>query len=729
MELKKLLSLTILIFLGISICVAQNFKLQILHHNDGESELLPGSDGYGGAAQFKGVIDSLRYEGYLEGYPTLLFSAGDNFLAGKEFDASLNLNDNQPYFDGLAMSEFVYDAIAIGNHEFDFGPEILARFINSFDQSRSGPLFMSANLDFSGEPNLAALEEAGRIVKRAKIWRGSEPIGVIGLTTPNLPFVSSPRNVAVDPNLIGITQAEIDAFEAEGVNKIILISHLQGRAEEQELVSQLRGVDIVIAGGGGELLANDPSKVIPGDEENIDGPYPISFADAGGNTVYLVTTSGDYRYLGNLIVDFDEAGQVVGIDEESGPVPVKGKAKEDILKLIELPIQNHVDALNQQIVGTTEVALNGIRNVVRGEESNEGNLIADALLWFANEKGAAFNAPKANVALVNGGGIRNNNIIEAGSTITASSTFDMLPFGNKVTVVGPISPQTFKLIMENAVSRITAEGPSGSGTGRFAQIAGFTLEYALDGMPLTFDETGEQISIPGNRIVTITLNEGNVPIVAQGQMVAGAPEVYIATADFLARGGDQYPFGDTPFTILGNTGQQALLNYIQEGLNGIISAEEYPEGGEGRIQQVDLPIIGPRFEFETVKEAIFRTNLLQILEQAVKHTDLEQVLEGEGPFTVFAPINNAFARLNPEDLNTLFGDNPELLRTTLLQHVIREEILSSQLTDGQTINTIDGTNIVVKMNEDGIFLNHAKVVQADLRTENGVIHLIMDIIR
>lgn len=728
MNFRNLLSVLFLL-LSIGIATGQNFRVQILHHNDGESELLAGGDGYGGAAQFKGVIDSLRWEGHVEGYPTLLFSSGDNFLAGKEFDASLSLPAGTPYYDGLAMSAYVYDAIVIGNHDFDFGPDVLAQFINSFDQDRSGPIFLSANLDFSGESSLDALV-GQRIAKSTKVWRGNEPIGVIGLTTPNLPFISAPGNVTVDADLVSIAQAEIDAFTAEGVNKIILISHLQGREEEQALVEQLSGVDIVIAGGGGELLANDPSKVIPGDEEDIDGAYPIQFTDKDGNDAYLVTTSGDYRYLGNLIVTFDADGRVIEVDEGSGPVPVIGKAKQDIVDLIETPIAAHIEALNQQIIGSTEVALDGRRNTVRGEESNEGNLIADAVLWLGQALAAEEGTTAPMVALMNGGGIRNNNIIEDGSLITAATTFDMLPFGNKVTVVGPVSPGQFKLIMENAVSRITPEGPAGSGTGRFAQVAGFKLEYALDGTPVVIDGETDEVTTEGNRVVNITLMDGEVAIVSNGAVVAGAPDVYIATADFLARGGDQYPYGDTPFTIFGSTGQQALARYIAEELNGEITIADYPEGGEGRIMQVALPdpTPMPTPDFATVKDAIYRTNLLQILEQGVKNAGLASTLEGEALFTVFAPINNAFAALDSEALTALFADPNGSLRTTLLQHVVSGQLLDSQLSDGQVLTSIEGKELTVRIKGGEVFINNAKVIRTNLVANNGVVHLIMSVI-
>ena len=108
--------------------------------------------------------------------------------------------------------------------------------------------------------------------------------------------------------------------------------------------------------------------------------------------------------------------------------------------------------------------------------------------------------------------------------------------------------------------------------------------------------------------------------------------------------------------------------------------------------------------------------------------DLAGALEGEGPFTVFAPINNAFAALPSETLSALFADKSGSLRTTLLQHVGGEMLMSSNLSDGQVITTLDGKELTVSINDDGVFINNAKVVKADIRAENGVVHLIMEII-
>jgi 5'-nucleotidase len=129
--------------------------------------------------------------------------------------------------------------------------------------------------------------------------------------------------------------------------------------------------------------------------------------------------------------------------------------------------------------------------------------------------------------------------------------------------------------------------PAG-GDGRFPQIAGFRFTYDANGVAQVTENDGT-VTTPGTKVQEVVLDDGTV-IVQGGQVVAGAPDVDMATNDFSARGGDQYPFRGLPFTTLGVTYQQALQNYIEDptwGLGGTISAADYPEGGEGRITRIN----------------------------------------------------------------------------------------------------------------------------------------------
>ncbi|MEM6964181.1 MAG: esterase-like activity of phytase family protein [Bacteroidota bacterium] len=554
----------------------ERFTLQVLHNNDGESGLLPDDDGFGGVAQFKSVVENLRYQAFLDGAPSILLSSGDNFLAGPEWNASLSLPADQPFYDAVALRSIGYDAMCIGNHEFDFGPDVLADFIMDF--GGTPPAFLSANLDFSQEAALQALVDTKRIVPSTVIWRDGQQVGVVGLTTPQLPFISSPGGVVVDDALTTIVQAEVDALTAQGVNKIILVSHLQSIEEEKLLAKTLTDVDLIIAGGGDELLTNNPDNALPG--MTIDGAYPLEEIDANGQTVYVVTTPGAYKYVGNLKLVFDENGKVMKVEEDSDAVLVGGAFGKDafLVNAVENPINNYIAGLASNILGITEVDLDGIRDNVRTKETNQGNLIADALLWQAKESAANFGVAQVDVAIQNGGGIRNNSIIDAGSEISELTTFDMLPFANFVSVIDPVSPTQFKEILENMVSKVELTN------GRFGQVAGFSFVYDPMGTAQEIDANGA-ITTVGARIISATLADGT-PIIANGQAVGGALNINIATIDFLARGGDQYPYGNVGFTNLGTTYQQALANYISQPLNGLITATQYPASGEGRITTV-----------------------------------------------------------------------------------------------------------------------------------------------
>ncbi|MEW6146144.1 MAG: bifunctional metallophosphatase/5'-nucleotidase [Thermodesulfobacteriota bacterium] len=568
-----------------------DFWLTILHNNDGESQLINagvGLEDFGGVARFATLVKKLRKEGdknFAKKRIVLTLNSGDNFLAGPEFNASQQ--KGVPYYDSIALNKIGYDAMALGNHEFDFGPDTLEDFILGF---KNPPPFVSANLDFSEEPGLDALVDDGIIVKRTVVFREGEAFGIVGATTPELPFISSPRDVIVLENVAELVQKEIDKLTKFKINKIIFISHLQDVNEDLALASELRNVDIMIAGGGDELLAEEGDLLVPGDDPaNAFGPYPLTATGADGAEIPVVTTAGDYKYVGRLIVAFNKKGKVIKVDENSGLVRVAGGANPDavspdpfIQANVVDPVQDYVDGLAANVIATSEVALEGRRDPgVRTMETNEGNLVADALLYQATLLAPAFGMPLPDVALQNGGGIRNNTLIPAGP-ITELTTFDIFPFTNFVSIVPAIPRDQFKEIMENAVSATPVAD------GRFAQIAGFSMVYDPAGTAQVLDADLNVVT-PGTKVKEIVLDDGTV-IVTGGVVQPGGP-IDIATIDFSARGGDMYPFRGAPFTTLGVVYQKALFNYIvdpvaQGGLGGVISAAQYPEGGEGRITTV-----------------------------------------------------------------------------------------------------------------------------------------------
>lgn len=550
--------------------------IDILHSSDGESQLINAGPGFGGVARFKTLADTLRADAIAAGGDSVLISAGDSYIPSPEFNASLD--NGVPFFDGIALDAIGFDALIIGNHEFDLGPGVFRDFI---DSTTNVP-YLSANLDFSGEPALASLV-GSRIFSSTVVNRGGEDIGIIGVTTDNLPFISSPGGVSVDSAIIALVQAEVDALRGSGVERIIVCGHLQGLSEQESLAEALTGVDVHISGGGGELLANDGDALI-GDDTS-DGAYPRTVTDPDGRTVYVLSTGGDYKYIGRLRVEFDAAGEITSIDPISGPVRVAETdgitADATVQADVVDPVVAYVEGLATTFIADLEVELDGRRPEIRGRETNQGNLITDSFIWQANEVVADFGLPPVQVALANGGGIRNDSIIQTGP-FSVLETFNMLPFSNNLSVFPNLPAETLLEVLENAYSRIDVPGePNPGGTGRFAQISGMRVLYNVDVLPTE------------GRVRRVVLDDGTV-IVADGQVVKGAPAVTLATVDFLARGGDEYPFGDAPFTIVGFSYQRALENFVSAdtGLGGFITAEDYPVGGEGRINKTRRDLDG-----------------------------------------------------------------------------------------------------------------------------------------
>ena len=554
-----------------------DWTLTILHNNDMESQLIDAGEGledFGGAARFKTVVDDLRAGATTDG--VVLLSSGDNFLAGPEFNVSLD--KGVPFFDSIAAEAFGYDALALGNHDFDFGPDVLEDFIAGFTATQP-PTWLAANLDFSLEPGLQAYVTSGDIAPSVTLSVSGEDVGVIGLETPNLPFISSPRDVIIDDDLVAVVQAEIDALELAGVDKIILAGHLQNISNDIQLAAEVTGLDVIIAGGGDELLANPADVLLPGDVADPTMPYPMLATDKDGKTVPVVTTSGELKYLGKLEVTFDASGEVTAWS--GGPVRVEGTPDPGVQAAVVDPVEAALAALDADILTTTTVDLDGRRSSVRAVESNEGNLVADSQLWQARELAADFGVKEADVAIQNGGGIRNDSIIPAGD-ISVLDTFDMLPFSNFTTVLEDVPAAQFKEIVENLVACTQggdfAANPN-CGSGRFGQIAGFSYTYDPAYPALVLDDVGGVV-VAGERVRNLTLDDGT-PIVVDGILSPLAPDITVATADFLAKGGDQYPFRGHPFTQLGVTYQKSLQNYLESGI--AVDDVNYPEGGEGRI--------------------------------------------------------------------------------------------------------------------------------------------------
>lgn len=122
------------------------------------------------------------------------------------------------------------------------------------------------------------------------------------------------------------------------------------------------------------------------------------------------------------------------------------------------------------------------------------------------------------------------------------------------------------------------------------------------------------------------------------------------------------------------------------------------------------------------------TEALSTLVTAVKAADLVKTLSGEGPFTVFAPTNDAFAALPEGTLEMLLKpENKDKLIAVLTYHVVPGTVYSKDLKDGQTVETVQGEEIVISL-KGGAKVNGTSVTMPDIKASNGVVHVIDQVI-
>ncbi len=145
------------------------------------------------------------------------------------------------------------------------------------------------------------------------------------------------------------------------------------------------------------------------------------------------------------------------------------------------------------------------------------------------------------------------------------------------------------------------------------------------------------------------------------------------------------------------------------------------EASNGIIHVIDAVILPSE---PSVVEIIVDSENHTTLEAAVIAAELADDLSAEGPFTVFAPTDAAFAALPAGTVEALLMDPTGELAQILLYHVVEGEVLSTDLSHGQTVMTLQGSDIEISVNDDGVFINDAMVTVADIDASNGVVHVI-----
>ncbi len=588
-----------------------DFKLQLLHLADAEAGLLASST----APNLAALVD-----GFDGAYPnTLILAGGDNFIPGPFIagGTDISVRDELNTVTGSTMSTLSsfnhptaavdiaihniigVEASTVGNHEFDLGTRVFRDSILS-GSGWVGATFpyLSANLDFAGDSDIVArftntlsgtstslIPEAntlkGSIAPAAVITKGGEKIGLVGVTTQILESISSTGGVEVkgfvgdglETNdmalLASQIQPAIDELKSEGVDKIILMAHLQQITYEQQLAPLLNGVDIILSAGSNTRLgdSNDVPASFTGHTADFAANYPIYTAGSDGQPTVIVNTDNEFTYLGRLVADFDADGVLIVPNLTANIVENGAYAATDAnvaaawnttvgnlattafaantkgtkVKLLTDAVQAVINAKDGDVRGYTDVYLEGERNIIRNQQTNLGDIAADSMISAART--ALPNATHI-AGFKNGGGIRSSigavDVVSGAKTPPIANPSASKPAGavslldienslrfNNSLMVCDTTPAGLKAILEYSVFSLGTQG-------RFPQIGGIRFSY-------------NPTATEGSRVQSIVLVDENDNItgrvVSGGAVRSDAPAlITLVTMNFLAQGGDSYPF-------------------------------------------------------------------------------------------------------------------------------------------------------------------------------------------
>jgi 5'-nucleotidase len=492
------------------------FNVTILHTNDIHSRIESinkydstcNSDGeaerkcFGGIARIKSAIDMQRSE--LSGQNILVLDAGD------PFQGSLFYTTYKGAAEAKFMEAIGYDAMAVGNHEFDDGPEGLAKFIDAV----SFPV-VSGNLDLSQEPVLK-----NHVKDSVVINVGGQKIGIVSALATDTVDTSSPGDNVKFIDEIEALKEDVAAMEANGVNKIIALTHV-GLPMDIQIAKSVPGIDLIIGGHSHTKMLN---------EEGSSHSYPEMI----GN-VPVVQAYAYSKYLGKLTVSFDGSGNITSASGDPILLDASIVPDEETAKSI-AEMAAPIEEMKKKIVAKAASDIDGDRANCRVRECHMGNLVTDAMLERVSGQGVE-------IAIQNGGGLRAS--IGSGD-ITMGDVLTVLPFQNTLSTF-EVTGETIIAALENGVSQMEEV------KGRFPQVAGISFvvnpsakvgsrisEVLVGGSPI---DRGRTYKVVSNNYVR---NGGDGYKMFRGAANAYdyGPDLADVTAEFLAKQNDYRPYLD-----------------------------------------------------------------------------------------------------------------------------------------------------------------------------------------
>lgn len=527
---KKVLSLLLAVVMTFSLAVTANAAEETAQDLDGDIVILHTNDVHGAISGYAKVA-ALKDAYEARGAYVLLMDAGD-FIQG---DPTVSTSEGATAVELMNLAG--YDVASMGNHEFDYGYQNLKDLEADADFT-----IVDANVLYNGQ---VAFED--NVVFTAP---DGTKIGVFGLDTPETATKAHPAKIQGVTFLAGdkmfdCAQDQVDALEAEGCEYIICLGHLGIDAESTgnrsiDLLENVTGIDVFIDGHSHSTQSDIA--------EETNGTGMV------GDTV-LTSTGTKLESVGVVDIAADGTIDASTISMEELNATEGFTPDQDIATRVS-EINAQIEEDMGQVIGTSEVDLDGVRENVRASETNLGDLITDAMLWQAGQDNEEVDA-----AITNGGGIRAS--IAAGD-ITKKSVNDVLPFGNTLYVVELTGAELLEAL--EASTYCTPEP-----VGAFPQVAG--IEFTIN-TGAAYD-AGE--NYPGTTYAE-PASINRVTILTVGGQAFDADATYtIVTNDFLAAGGDTYyAFSaaesgyDTGISL-----DQVVMDYITEELDGTVTAARY----------------------------------------------------------------------------------------------------------------------------------------------------------
>ncbi|MFB9952481.1 5'-nucleotidase C-terminal domain-containing protein [Rhizobium puerariae] len=470
-----------------------DFELNILHINDFHSriESINKTDStcsaedegkgecFGGAARLLSAINQTRDALKAQNKNVILLNGGDNF------QGSLFYTTYKGGAEAEVLNAMKFDAMTVGNHEFDDSDDVLATFLDKIQFP-----VVTANV-----VPAAAAKIGDRIKPFIVLDIGGQKVGIVGAVTNDTPEIANPGpNITIADDVAKITEA-VQAVKAQGVNKIIALTHV-GYPRDLEAIAKIPDVDVVVGGHTHTLLSNIA--------KDAAGPYPTWSDNPGGYKVPVVQAYQYSKYLGDMKVVFDDNGVV----KEANGEPIlldKAFQPDQTLAARIVELKKPIEDMKKKVVGASEGVIDGDRRSCRAKECSMGNLVTDAMLDRVKNQGIQ-------IAIQNGGGLRAS--IDAGE-VTQGEVVSVLPFQNTLSTFQLTGADVVKAL-ENGVSQID------DGAGRFPQVSG--LKYSFD-----------KSKPAGAKVSDVQVKEGGnfVPI-------DPAKTYGVVSNNFMRAGGDGY---------------------------------------------------------------------------------------------------------------------------------------------------------------------------------------------